>query len=65
MSNKFLSRKFLIALSGFISGIILIINHEVIAGTSSIIASVVSYLAAEGLIDSVAVKKILEENNGW
>ena len=63
MLNKFLSRKFLLALSGIISGIILIINGEVAAGTSSIIASVVSYLAAEGIVDAAAVKKLLEENN--
>lgn len=64
MGSKFLSRKFLIALSGIISGIVLLINGEIAAGTSSIIAAVVSYLAAEGIIDAAAVKKLLEEDNG-
>ncbi len=64
MVNKFLSRKFLIALSGIISGIVLLVNGEIAAGTSSIIAAVVSYLVAEGIIDAAAVKKLLEEENG-
>ena len=64
MANKFLSRKFLIALSGIISGIVLLVNGEIAAGTSSIIAAVVSYLVAEGIIDAAAVKKLLEEENG-
>lgn len=64
MKCRFLSRKFLIALSGIISGVILLINGEISSGTASIIAAVVTYLAAEGITDMAAIKKLLEEDNG-
>ena len=57
LKTKLTSRKFLIAAAGVVSGIVLIANGSVTEGVTSIIASVVAYLAAEGLVDMAAVKK--------
>lgn len=66
--QKLTSRKFLIAVAGLASGVALIINGNVEEGVTSIVASVVAYLVAEGIIDAAAVKKqtteTLEEIEG-
>ena len=66
--QKLTSRKFLIAVAGLISGAALIINGNVEEGVTSIVASVVAYLVAEGIIDAAAVNKqtteTLEEIEG-
>ena len=54
--TKFTSRKFLVAVAGVISGIVLIANGSTNEGVTTIVASVVAYLAAEGLIDFAGVK---------
>lgn len=59
--QKLTSRKFLIALAGLISGIVLMANGNIEEGTTSVIASAVAYLIAEGFIDATAVKKQTEE----
>lgn len=59
--QKLGSRKFLIALAGLVSGIVLLANGNTQEGVTSIIASVVAYLAAEGIVDAAAVKKQTEE----
>ena len=51
------SRKFIVAVSGVVSGIVLIAGGNVTEGVTAIITSVVAYLAAEGLVDMAAVKK--------
>lgn len=56
LKTKLTSRKFLIAVAGIVSGIALIFNGSTTEGVSTIIASVVAYLAAEGIIDIAAVK---------
>lgn len=58
--EKFSSRKFLIAVSGVASGLVLIVSGNVTEGVTAIVASVVAYLAAEGYIDAKAVKEKLE-----
>ena len=65
MMKKLSSRKFIIAVSGIVSGIVLIISGSVTEGVSAIIASVIGYLAAEGYVDAKAVKAALdsEEKN--
>ena len=61
MKTKLTSRKFLVAISGVVSGIVLIANGNTTEGVTTIIASVVAYLAAEGLIDMAAVKKTADK----
>ena len=63
--NEFLrkvgSRKFLVAVTGVVSGIVLIVGGNVTEGVTAIVASVVAYLAAEGIVDMAAVKKAICE----
>ena len=61
IKSKLTSRKFLIAVAGVISGIALILNGSLSEGATTVVASVVAYLAAEGLIDIAAVKKSVED----
>lgn len=49
---KFTSRKFLIALSGVLTGIATIINGNTIEGIVAVLIAIISYLAAEGYVDS-------------
>lgn len=58
---KITSRKFLIAVTGIVSGIALIANGNTTEGVTTIIASVVAYLAAEGVIDMMAVKNTTDK----
>lgn len=55
--KKVSSRKFIVAVSGIIGGIVLIGGGNTTEGVTAIISSVVAYLAAEGLVDMAAVKK--------
>ncbi len=55
--TKLTSRKFLIAVAGILGGAVLIGGGNTKEGLTAIVASVVSYLAAEGIIDLAAVKK--------
>ena len=55
--KKIGSRKFIVAVSGVVSGIVLIAGGNVTEGVTAIVTSVVAYLAAEGLVDMAAVKK--------
>jgi hypothetical protein len=56
LKSKFTSRKFLVAVAGVISGVVLIANGSATEGASAIVASVVAYLAAEGIVDFAGVK---------
>ena len=55
--KKVSSRKFIVAVSGVVSGIVLVANGSTTEGVTAIVTSVVAYLAAEGLVDMAAVKK--------
>lgn len=55
------SRKFLVAVTGVVSGIVLIVGGNVTEGVTAVVASVVAYLAAEGIVDLAAVKKAICE----
>ena len=59
--KKLTSRKFLVAVAGIAGGILLIVNGGTTEGMSAVIASVIGYLAAEGMIDLAAVKTALDE----
>lgn len=53
--NKLTSRKFIASVAGFVGGIVLVCNGGVTEGAAAIIASVLGYLAAEGMVDAKAV----------
>ena len=59
--KKVSSRKFIVAVSGVVSGIVLVANGSSTEGVTAIVTSVVAYLAAEGLVDMAAVKKQSED----
>lgn len=59
MKKKLTSRKLWVAIAGIVTGIILIVNGNTVEGTSSLVASVLGYLIAEGLIDAKAVDSVL------
>ena len=66
MKAKLTSRKLWVAIAGIISGIVLIVNGNTVEGTSTLVASIVGYLLAEGLIDAKAVTTVIdsaEEDN--
>ena len=50
--KKVSSRKFIVAVSGVVSGIVLVANGSTTEGVTAIVTSVVAYLAAEGLVAS-------------
>ncbi len=53
---RLMSRKFIVAISGIVGGIMLLVNDNVTEGFVAIISSVVAYIAAEGMVDMVSVK---------
>lgn len=53
--NKFTSRKFIAMIAGVLTSIAVIINGNTTEGLTGVIASVVTYLAAEGLIDAKGI----------
>ena len=61
LKSKLTSRKFIIAVSGFISGVIIAASGNVTEGVYTIIGSVVGYLIAEGYIDGKKIKQQTEE----
>ena len=63
IKSKLTSRKFLVTVAGVISGIVLILNGSSSEGVTTVVASVVAYLAAEGLVDIAAVKKAAEDED--
>ena len=62
--NKLTSRKFLVAVAGIASGIVLIVNGNVTEGVGAVIASVLGYLVAEGYIDAKAVQSVTDTVEG-
>ena len=50
--SKFTSRKFIAMVAGVLTGLGVILAGDTVAGLSAVVASVVSYLAAEGFIDA-------------
>ena len=66
MKAKLTSRKLWVAIAGIISGIVLMVNGNTVEGASTLVASVVGYLLAEGFIDAKRVKTVVdstEEDN--
>ena len=61
LKSKLTSRKFLVAVAGIVSGIVLLSNGSTTEGVTSIVASVVAYLAAEGIVDFAGVKSKVDK----
>ena len=61
LTTKLTSRKFLVAVAGIASGIVLLANGSTTEGVATVIASVIAYLAAEGYIDAAAVKQTTDK----
>ena len=57
---KLSSRKFLIAVGGIATGLVLILNGSTQEGTTSICTSIIGYLIAEGIIDAKALPKDID-----
>lgn len=60
MLQKFKSRKFLAAVSGILSGIIICINGDTLSGTAAIISSIAIYCITEGYVDAKAVGNVIQ-----
>lgn len=58
--EKYTSRKFLLALVGVITGIVSIVQGEVVAGCSLMGTSIIGYLVAEGYIDAKSAQAIVD-----
>lgn len=58
--NKFKSRKFIAMIAGVLTGLGVIFSGQTTEGLTAVLVSIISYLAAEGYIDSSAVKSISE-----
>lgn len=56
MIKKFTSRKFIAMLSGVLTGTAVILMGQTVEGLTAVVASVITYLAAEGLIDAESLK---------
>ena len=50
--KKFASRKFIAMVAGVLTGLGVILTGDTVAGLTAVVASVFSYLAAEGFIDA-------------
>ena len=61
LKTKLTSRKFLVAVAGIASGVVLIAGGSTAEGATMIATSVVAYLAAEGIIDMAAVKNAADD----
>ena len=61
MVEKLTSRKFLTALTGLITGILLIISGDTTEGTASVICAVISYCASEGYVDAKRIMLEMEK----
>ena len=63
MKQKLTSRKLWVAITGVIAGIVLIAVGNKVEGTTTLVASILGYLAAEGLIDAKAVNNQLKQTD--
>ena len=63
MKNKLTSRKFITAITGLITGILLIIGGDVTEGVTAVISSVIAYCIAEGYVDGKKIQEELESKN--
>ena len=55
LKQKFTSRKFIVCLTGILTGIGVAISGRVVEGVSAVLVSMITYLIAEGYIDAKAI----------
>jgi hypothetical protein len=55
LKQKFTSRKFIVCLTGILTGIGVAISGNVVEGVSTVLVSMITYLIAEGYIDAKAL----------
>jgi len=60
MKEKLTSRKLWVAIIGIVTGIGLIVTGDTPEGATTLIASILGYLLAEGIIDAKAVDSVLD-----
>ena len=60
MKQKLTSRKFLTALTGVLTGIILIIMGDTTEGVTAVVSSVIAYCVSEGYVDGKKLESSLE-----
>ncbi len=53
--SKFTSRKFIAMVAGVLTGVGVILSGQTTEGLTAVIISIISYLAAEGYIDSAII----------
>lgn len=63
MKAKLTSRKFLTALTGLITGIILIIMGDTTEGITAVVSSVIAYCISEGYVDGKKFETQLNTNS--
>ena len=64
LKQKFTSRKFIVCLTGILTGIGVAISGNVVEGVSTVLVSIITYLIAEGYIDAKALEvsdNVIEE----
>ncbi len=59
--EKFTSRKFIAMLTGVLTGIGVLLGGNIYEGVVTVLVSVVTYLAAEGVIDASSVSQAHKE----
>lgn len=63
LKQKFTSRKFIVCLTGIITGVAVALSGNTVEGITTVLVSLISYLVAEGYIDAKAVEmgdKVIE-----
>lgn len=58
--QKLTSRKFLAAVAGIVTGIVMITSGNISEGTATVISAIAIYCAAEGLVDIASIKNIAQ-----
>lgn len=55
LKQKFSSRKFIVCITGIVTGIGVAISGNMVEGVSTVLVSMITYLIAEGYIDAKAL----------
>ena len=56
LKHKFTSRKFIVCLTGILTGVGVASSGRVIEGVTAVLVSIITYLIAEGYIDAKAIE---------
>ncbi len=58
--QKLISRKLWVALTGVVSGVILLRGGSITEGTTLLVSSTLGYLTAQGIVDAQQVQKLAQ-----